>query len=213
MSISQAVSVCLCVCLSLSLTHIHTHTHTPSLPSSSSSSGILTTRLVFCVYTDVRRARAPSKKKFDEEMEALVNSIRKTEEELEALVSLMMCFYKCNSPPTTPSFPPPPHPAPSSPCFKNACARAPLCVCVCVCALQVHFYHVVVYKNSTSKVTLTGCQKNAGPASFADALKNLKAEKNANIERRKKIDADLQKLNKEISEMVGIVLIILLCVV
>ncbi|XP_076456379.1 uncharacterized protein LOC143290750 [Babylonia areolata] len=77
---------------------------------------------------DVRRARAPSKKKFEEEMEALNSSIRKTEEQLEAL-------------------------------------------------------------------------KNAGPSSFAEALKNLKAEKNANIERRKKIDADLQKLNKDITEM------------
>lgn len=36
----------------------------------------------------------------------------------------------------------------------------------------------------------------------ADQLKNLKVEKNASIEQRKKIDVDLQKLNKDISEMV-----------
>ena len=51
---------------------------------------------VLCV-SDVRRARAPSKKKFDEEMEALCTNIRKTEEQLEALVSFefwpCMCAY------------------------------------------------------------------------------------------------------------------------
>lgn len=36
----------------------------------------------------------------------------------------------------------------------------------------------------------------------SDQLKNLKVEKNASIEQRKKIDVDLQKLNKDISEMV-----------
>ena len=42
--------------------------------------------LCVCV-SDARRARAPSKKKFDEEMEALCTGIRNTEEQLEALVS------------------------------------------------------------------------------------------------------------------------------
>ncbi|XP_070209508.1 uncharacterized protein [Littorina saxatilis] len=76
-------------------------------------------------FGDVRRSRAPSKKKFDDEMEQLCATIRKTEDEL----------------------------------------------------------------------------KSAGASSFTDGLKGLRAEKNANIERRKKIDADLQKLNKDISEM------------
>ena len=45
-----------------------------------------------CV-SDARRARAPSKKKFDEEMEALCTNIRKTEEQLEALVSFQFHFW------------------------------------------------------------------------------------------------------------------------
>ncbi|KAL8625118.1 hypothetical protein ACOMHN_030752 [Nucella lapillus] len=77
---------------------------------------------------DARRTRAPSRKKFDEEMEGLTANIRRTEEELEEL-------------------------------------------------------------------------KTTGPSSFANAQKNLKAEKNANIERRKKIDADLERLNKDVSGM------------
>ena len=57
----------------------------------------------------------------------------------------------------------------------------------------------ILFLCKLSIVALTSLQK---PSTFSDALKNLRAEKNANIERRKTIDADLQKLNKDISEMV-----------
>lgn len=81
-------------------------------------------------FGDVRRTPAPSKKKFDEEMDALCSNIRKTEEQLELL-------------------------------------------------------------------------KNGGPVSVADTLKDSRAEVKAMIERRKKIDEDLEKLNKEITSMMN----------
>ena len=56
-----------------------------------------------------------------------------------------------------------------------------------------------VLESGALNVTLTSLQKSS---ISSDDLKNLKAEKNANIERRKTIDADLQRLNKDISEMV-----------
>lgn len=77
------------------------------------------------------------------------------------------------------------------------------CFCSAHAALSVSCMCVVegfsTLESSALIVTLTSLQKSS---ISSDALKNLKAEKNANIERRKTIDADLQRLNKDISEMV-----------
>lgn len=65
----------------------------------------------------------------------------------------------------------------------------------CMCVVE----GFSVLESGALNVTLTSLQKSS---ISSDDLKNLKAEKNANIERRKTIDADLQRLNKDISEMV-----------